>query len=226
MQLNNTVPQVFVQNQQERRVVDSLRPYLRESLKLGNFMEASQMGNYDQQSCRWVGYGLAKGVSSIDPTTPISVLSTYEDSVSTLHGLMIQGLGETDEYPWCYYPDRKSDRGFGKFIRWAYFTSTDNQADVFAVDFSLNCDERIGKAASIASVSAVAAIAAQHGIPLDAELVLANERMCENFEHSQFRTENNLISVRDWDEAACRCNCALRFNTKFCPVLLFHKAKQ
>jgi hypothetical protein len=161
-------------------------------------MEASQMGSYDQQSCRWIGYGLAKGVSNIDPSTAISVFSTYEESVSTLHGLMIQGLGDIDEYPFCYYPDKETDKGFGKFIRWAYFASIDEQPDVFAVDYSFNCDERIGKAASIESVKAVASVAVQHGIPLDAELVLANERMCENFEHSQFRAENQLIAVRDW----------------------------
>ncbi len=192
--------QSFVQNQQGRVAVPCLTPYLRTSLDLGNLMDAEQMSDEDRKNCHWIGFGFAKGVTDIKSPDAITVLSLYPETVSTLHGLMIQGFSGVDEYPWCYHPDKADDKGFGGFVRWAYFADPREKQDVLAVDFEPGAKTTNGKAVCIEAVAAVARICLSQGIRPDAELILANPRMCEDQEHQQLRESERLLTVKDWAE--------------------------
>lgn len=211
-------PQVYVQDENGRKKIASLRPCLSSVAAYGEKMDPSRIKNLDGQYCRWAGFLFAKGVTNAMAVEPVSVLSLHSEMPPTLHGQLIQGFPEVDEYPWCYHSDKGP--GFGGFVRWAYFCDPANVQDIVAIDFDPEASPFIGKARDYFFVAALARALLLHGMRDCTELVLANPEMLENFDNYLYRKTHQLWTLLDWSQK-CRsstskkgsnlpgCNCRI-----------------
>ncbi|MDO8425540.1 MAG: hypothetical protein Q7T01_03430 [bacterium] len=188
----------FVQTYGHRTSVPSLATFLRRSLTQGARMNATIMQAHDVAECRWLGYGIGKGVT--DPNAGITVFSPGSGpETQGLHGELIQGFPFVDPTPLCYEDTHVF--GFGTFLRWVYFADPQGGPGVLGVDFSLTERQTAGVATSMLAVARCAAALAGSGIPPDAELVLLNWRMCEPVRLTALRHTEQLITLRDWARA-------------------------
>ncbi len=201
----------FIQRGASREPISSLAPYLSASLTSGHRMEAERMREDERKDCRWIGFGIGKGVTH--PRAGITVFAVPRDLVSGLHGELIQGFDgiETDPTPGCYEPD--ADPGFGGFVRWVLFADPDGRRDVLGVDFSLALTDRGGVATAMLTVAEVAAVVMAQGMKPKTEVALLNCRMCEPAELAEWRRENGLATLDDW---AAKRDVFLRSDC-FCP---------
>lgn len=193
---------IFVQRGEDRRIVSTLRPYLRQSLNGSGrphmVMDPAQMDPVDVAECTWVGWGIAKGVTHV--REDVSVLAVPDALQSGLHAELIQGFPHTDPFPLCY-DARGHVNGFGGFVRWVYFSDpadAECRGGVFGIDWSPNEPLTIGVASSLHTVARVAARALLHGIPPGAGLALLNWKMLETAALARFRRRSGLGTIHSW----------------------------
>lgn len=191
---------IFVQANGHRVGIPSLRTFLRRSLTQGPRMNAAMMLPQDAARCRWVGYGIGKGVT--DPTADVTVFAVPTGPGHGLHGELIQGFPCVDPTPACYDDDHAL--GFGDFVRWVHFADPQGGPGVIGVDFSLVERPTAGVATDMLCVARVAAVLRASDIPEDAELALLDWRMCEPEELADWRGRMGLATLADWASAAAR----------------------
>lgn len=179
--------------------VPSLGPFLSHAFAAGQHMDAERMRPEEAATCRWIGYGVGKGVT--DAVRGVTAFAVPERLVSALHGELIQPFGGVDASPACY--EHTSPLGFGGFIRWVAFAGPHGEL-VLGVDWSLVEAPHVGVATRAEQVAAVARTLTKHGVPHRAELVLLNCRMCENKEEHTQRLSEQLLTVADWSRAGYR----------------------
>lgn len=189
---------IFVQRGEDRREVPSLLPFLRESLALGAVMDPSQMRAEDAANCAWVGWGIGKGVTSVE--RDVSVFGIPHELKSGLHAELVQGFPGVDPFPLCY--DAQGHvHGFGGFVRWVYFADPigpDNGCGVFGIDWSPKQPRAIGVAPTLHTIVSIAARACAHGVPIGSELVLLDWKMLEHPVLRQWRHARELVTLADW----------------------------
>lgn len=185
-----------------REPVASLAPHLAASLIAGHRMAAERMRDDERADCRWIGFGIGKGVTH--PRFGITVFAVPKDLASGLHGELIQGFDgiAVDQTPACYEPD--ADPGFGGFVRWVLLADPDRKCDVLGIDFSLALADRGGVANSMLTVAEISEIVMSQGIPGDTEVALLNCRMCEPSELKNWRLTNDLVTLHDWSLSRLR----------------------
>ena len=200
--MDQNEPRVFLQRGTTRLAVPSLEPFLASSLASEHRMDPERMAPEDRRACRWLGYGIGKGVTH--PKHGLSVFAVPETLVSGLHGELVQGFGgiPVDPTPACYEPG--ADPGFGGFIRWVLFADPGRTRDILGIDFSLGLQERAGVANAMLTVAATARTLRTHGIPAGTEVVLLDAKMREPTELGDWRAANRLISVADWSDGLPR----------------------
>lgn len=180
----------------ERIQVFLLREYLSLSLQagLGNTMDPALMQPEAARACRWLHYGIGKGITS--PNMNVSVFGVPEQSYSGLHGELVKGFPNTDPTPLCY--DELHINGFGDFVRWVFFADLAGKQNFCGIDFSLVLRSTSGVATSFFTVWQVVSTLIEHGLPPETEVVLLNSRMCE-YEYMQaVREAAGLITAADW----------------------------
>lgn len=191
---------ITIEGPDAQREVASLAPYLRRSLALGQTMDASRMTPEDADACRWIGFGIGKGVTH--PGRDISAYGIPRRLRSALHGELVQPFGGADTTPACY--DRASARGFGGFLRWVWFAGPRGNDDALGVDWSLAEAPHIGVATRATIVCTLARTLVRHGVPERAELALIGPAMCESPDDAAWRHADGLVAVRDWSAALDR----------------------
>lgn len=188
--------EIFVLREKYRQSVSSLAPFLRESLLQGCVMDPTVMAEEDRKHCRWLEFGIGKGVTGV--RSRVSVYGVPGRMKRGLHGELMQGFPNVDPVPRCY--DEDHALGFSDFVRWVYFADPADVRGVLGVDWSLSARPTAGIAHTMLRVCAVAEICLVHGIPADDELVLLNCRMVEDSFAFDVRRMLGLRSVRDWAE--------------------------
>lgn len=187
----------FVVEAGRQMEVASIGPWLRSSLGTESVMDPAVMTAEDIASCPWVGYGIGKGLTSVERN--MSLFGIPSKNGSGWHGELIRGLPGTDPSPLCYKAnDPQFKFGFADFVRWVYFAGDDESRDVFGLDYGLGLKPEEGVANSVVRVYQTAIAAISHGIPDNIELVLLNYRMTEEPAISQFRRMLGLHTVGDW----------------------------
>ncbi len=199
---------VFIQRDGQKQGVASLAPFLNDSLQKGCRMDKAQMAAADQQICRWLGFGIGKGVT--DPERNISVFGLPEIMTAGLHGLLIQGFPGVGTSPECY--EQNDVLGFGGFVRWVYFANPGGGNGILGIDFSLCAWSGAGVANTMFSVSRLAKTCLEHGISPQDQLVLLNCRMIEE------------PCVFSWRQSLGLC-CASNGQTKKKSSLQIQKAR-
>ena len=139
---------IYLHTGDGRREVTSLGPYLGRSLGLGMMMDTAVMCPEDIAGCRWIGFGIEKGVTSVAEDT--TVFAIPKEMKHGLHAELVEGFPNLDPFPLCY-DMAKHLRGFGAFIRWAYFADPMGGPGVLGVDWSLSA-RPTGGVATTASV--------------------------------------------------------------------------
>ncbi|GEM_PF-1403782 len=179
-----------------RERVSSVQSFLSRSVMVGHLMDSALMRANEKDRCRWINYGIGKGVTN--PEARISIFAVPTELKSGLHAELVDGLGiHVDRAPLCY-DEAHHVHGFGGFIRWVYFADPKNGKNFLGIDWSLSARVTAGIATSMVDVVNVADVLMRHGIPPDTELVLLNSRMCEEEYHYAFRKKYNLITLNDW----------------------------
>ncbi len=157
-------------------------------------MDPKLMRPRDLKLCRWLGYGIIKGLTSTKLN--VSIFGLPETHSAGLHGEMIRGIGGTDPSPLCY--DRKHKKGFGSFVRWVFFKSPGNEDRFLGIDFSLGLRKTSGVATTWKHVYEIIKTLAVHGLLSDTEIVLLNWRMCEPRCLTGLRRRSELVTAQDW----------------------------
>lgn len=179
-----------------RRPIESLAPFLRLSLAHGVCINPELMRADDVARCRWVGWGLTKGVTH--PLEGTTVLAKMGELVCGMHAQMLQGLPNIDPPEGCYDKDKRV-QGFGGFIRWVYFAPKETeQQGIVGIDWSQEEPKDAGVARHVDEVVCLARHLANAGIDENSELVLLNCRMCEYPELTAWRHQHRLVSMSDW----------------------------
>lgn len=193
--MSNT-ERIFVHEQGARTPVASLTPYLAQSLDRGQLMDPTRMRDEAKACCRWLGYGIGKGVTHTE--NRVSVFGVPDQLICGLHGELIQGFDDipVDATPICY--ERLASLGFDAFIRWVYLADPTRHHDFFGIDWSLAMPSTGGVATSMIQVERLAQVAIAHGIPRETEVVLLSADMCEPLELEAWRMQRALISLEDW----------------------------
>jgi hypothetical protein len=185
----------YVVTGSNRIAVPSIRGYLRESLlDRESFMDATVMKPEEVAICKWVGFGIGKGVTST--SQDLTIFGIPGRLGSGWHAELVKGLPGVDPSPLCYMPEHKL--GFGDFVRWVYFADPHNQGDYFGVDFGLTERSTAGVGESVIRVASVARHALAHGVPGNTHLVLLGPRMIEEEVVTSFRQRLSLHTVNDW----------------------------
>lgn len=161
-------------------------------------MDASRMRPEEIPGCRWVGFGIAKGVTN--PARGLTTCAAPDTMSSGLHGELVQPFGGVDASPRCY--DRDAPLGFGGFFRWIYLADPVGADDALGVDWCLDEAPHVGVATRAEDVSRIAAQLVLDGIPGRTELALLNCRMCEDEENAAWRRREGLVTIADWSELA------------------------
>ena len=185
---------VFIQTGNTRKAVRNFHVDLRTAFDRGHIIHPEPE---DKHHSPWIGYGYAKGVTH--HKRPISVLGLPTEMKRGLHGKLIQGFPNVDDRVRCYEPD--ADKGFGGFIRWAYFIDPSDPTcakGVFGVDYRPGGNMLRGIADKISTVARVVRTAGAHGIPSGASVVLLDPHLCEPDVHTKWREQNRLLTVTDW----------------------------
>lgn len=186
---------IFIVNDGVRSTAPSLTPYLTNSLKTDATMDATRMSPTDVARCRWIGFGIGKGVTH--PHRDISIFAIPTELTRGLHGELIQGFPDVDPVPLCY-DGLNHVHGFGGFIRWVHFANPKGGPGIFGIDWSIVERPTAGIATSWRSVAQLVVIVTRHGIPRDTEVVLLNWRMCEEPEIEHLRQSLGLGTIDDW----------------------------
>lgn len=191
-------PRLFIRRGRKRFACDSLTPFLTASLETTHRMDREQMRPEDRKDCRWIGYGISKGVTH--PREGVSVFGIPEKLASGLHGKLIQGFEHipVDSTPACYEPT--APHGFNGFIRWVFFTDPYRVHDVLGIDFSLMLSPTSGVAIDMLTVAKTVAVLATQGISPQVEVALLNAKMCEPEGYRKWRKLEQLVTVHDWSE--------------------------
>lgn len=204
---------IYLQEKTRRGLVPSLRPYLADSLKTNFLVDAGAIDDSNRDVCRcaWVGFGIGKGVTH--PDRKVSVFALPDKLLHGLHRELIDGLVDADPMPLCYdlYGHVK---GFGGFIRWAYFANPAGSPDVLGIDWSLGARQSSGVVGSLTDVARVIPVLIDHGIPFSTEVVLLNSDLTELVAVFEMRQRAGLVTVYDW---LWRASEIFRFGSGFCP---------
>jgi ribosomal protein S27AE len=192
--------------------VDSLAPLLTEPLKHRCTIIPSRMRLQDRRICRWIGFGLGKGVTH--PERDLSVFTSPPHIRSAAHGEMIQGFRgiRVDPSPFCYEALHRD--GFGGFVRWASFADPVGGPGFLGIDWSYRLRPTGGVAHTMLRAWQTCRALADHGFPRNAEVVLLNWRMIEIIVLQEWRRAYGLITLQDWLEKG-RAYFAQR--SRFCP---------
>ena len=152
------------------------------------------MRKEDVENCRWIGYGIIKGVTS--PKNNLTIYGIPEEPCSGLHGELISGQPDVDPTPLCY--EENHDKGFGDFVRWVIFADPKERQHFFGIDFSLTLRPTSGVATSFRKVWEIVGTLIDQGISPWIEVVLLNCRMIEPEYLTQVRKDAGLITAFDW----------------------------
>jgi len=215
---------VFLQKGCTRIRVSALTSdFLSESLVYGCTMDPALMLPLEVPECRWLGYGIGKGVTC--PEMDVTVFGVPQTMRSGLHGTLIQGFPDVDPYDLCY--EDQHVKGFGGFIRWIYFSNPSKGPGVLGIEFSLHPSIRVtsGIATSFKRAQHVVSVCCRHGIPAKAEVALLNWRNCQRPHLVAFGKQQRLVTVSDWAQSAdrfsttlCwRCGKPSSSNFHYCP---------
>lgn len=186
---------VYIQTQKEKIRVVSLAPYLSYSFRAGNIMDALLMRKKDIPHCRWVGFGIGKGVTN--PEENLSIFAAFQESRHGLHADLLRDRDDVDLFPLCY-DQYLHKRGFGGFIRWVYFFDPQGGPGVFGVDWSIVARPTSGVACSMVTILKITKTVIYHGIPPNAEVALLNTYMCEEPTARAMLEDAGLITLYDW----------------------------
>jgi ribosomal protein L37E len=178
----------------QRQHIDSVGPFLRQSIAIGSFMLGKYMHEEDAKTCRWVGFGITKGITS--PARDTTVLGVPALLQGGMHGDMIAGMPAVDPNPLCYEPAHVL--GFADFVRWVYFANPANDTGMLGVDFSIAERATAGVATTMLRLARVASTCMLHGMPGNCELALLNPRMIEPDYFFNYRQTAGLLTVADW----------------------------
>jgi len=178
-------------------------------------MDASLMRPDEAATCRWVRCEFRKGVTH--PCRGITAIAKGDDSLSGLHGTLIQPFGNVDPTPRCY--DRDAPVGFGGFVRWVLFTGTLVPLDgrrraILGIDWSPGDLPTIGVGTSALEVALVAKAIDRSIVDGDDELALLTPRMTEEEIMRAWREDEGLVTVQHWSDAVGRFSPG----TDFCPA--------
>lgn len=185
----------FLMRKGAKTSITSLREHLHDSLlDEESRMERAAMRPDEAASCRWVGFGLGKGVTSLNRDT--SVFGVPGKMGSGWHAELVKDFQEVDPAPLCYEPHHT--KGFADFARWVYFANPAKTGDFVGVDFGLKERPTAGVAETMYRVAQIAKAGLRHGLPGETELVLLHPRMIELPELTQLRQSLGLIRVADW----------------------------
>lgn len=178
---------------------NSLHPHLSRSLEAHHLMDASRMREEDTTHCRWIDWGMSKGVTH--PYLGISILAQLHDLPRGLHAELVADFPNVDPYPLCYDEDHHI-LGFGGFVRWLHFTDPQdpNGPGIFGIDWSLACRPTSGVATTMRCAVDVVRAVVVHGIHPRAEVALLNWHMCEDVWMTQWRQQNKLTHAYQWCE--------------------------
>lgn len=204
------MPEIYLHGGIGRQGVYSLRTLLLECAAGTVRMNPDEMKKEDARTCRWIGFGISKGLTS--PAKNITVFSTLRRNQRGLHHELVKGFPGIDPFPLCYEEDHKF--GFGDFVRWVYFSDPKGKNNFLGIDFSLACRPTSGVANSVTRAWEVLKTIALHGMPLDVEVVLLNHRMCETAGVTRMRQKAGLVTLGDWILSA---ESILAKGSKFCP---------
>ncbi len=187
---------IFIQRGEERTAVPSLAPYLEASLQASQCMDQRKMHPASVQGCRWVGYGIGKGVTH--PRRNITVFAIPQELTSGLHGDLVQGFDEVpvDPTPFCY--ESSATIGFGGFVRWVLFADPKRTQNILGIDFSLVVNEHAGVATTVLRILQTVETIACHGIASHTEIALLNTRMREPHSLFAWRKRCRLLTLQDW----------------------------
>lgn len=186
---------IAVQTTEGRIAVPSLAPYLRRSLDLGMVMDPARMERGDVATCRWIGHGIGKGVTST--RQDLTIFGIPSELKSGFHAELIRDFERVDPFPLCY--DMLGHiYGFGTFIRWVHFADPAGGPGVLGVDWSLSARKTAGVANGMTTAARIFSTAMRHGIPAHAEGALLNWRMCEDPVITAWREDTGLRTIADW----------------------------
>ncbi|MDO8571321.1 MAG: hypothetical protein Q7R79_01450 [bacterium] len=174
-------------------------------------MNPRRMRAADKKICRWVGFGVTKGVTS--PRRHISLIALPLTLKRSLHGELIRGFKYTDSPPLCY-DLLHHVHGFDDFIRWVYFSDPYGGNDVLGIDWDINMRPTSGIATSMLVVRKIILILGAHGIPASVEVALLNPRMVEDLRTTMMRRASGLETMSDW---VGRGQSLLGPGTNMCP---------
>ena len=185
----------FLMRKGVKTSIPSLAEHVRDSLLDDESrMDRGAMRPHEAATCRWVGFGLGKGVTSL--SRDISVFGVPGKMGSGWHAELVKEFPEVDPAPLCYEP--KHTKGFADFARWVYFANPAGTGDIIGVDFGLKERATAGVAETMYRVAQLAKAGLRHGLPAATELVLLHPRMIELPELTQLRQSLGLIRVVDW----------------------------
>jgi len=156
------------------------------------------MHSEDVLVCRWIGWGMSKGVTHVERN--LSILAQRDDLPRGLHAeLVAEFVDEVDPYPLCY-DEKNHQKGFGRFTRWVAFTNPQDPKGpgIFGIDWSLICRPTSGVATSMRQVLTIVQTLLHHGLHPQTEIVLLNWRMSEDIFVRSWRYEHGLITAEDW----------------------------
>ncbi|HBK34410.1 MAG: hypothetical protein UU08_C0025G0010 [Candidatus Uhrbacteria bacterium GW2011_GWE2_40_58] len=193
-------PGSYLSHTGARIKTNSLHPHLSRSLEAHHLMDASRMREEDLAHCRWVEWGMSKGVTH--PFLGISILGQREDLPRGLHAELVADFPGVDPYPLCY-DENNHIYGFGGFVRWIHFTNPKNPHNpgILGIDWSLACRPTSGVATTMRCVADVVKMIIQHGLDPQTEIALLNWRMCEDDFLTMWKQEIELIYAWQWDQS-------------------------
>ncbi len=216
---------LYVWGNEQRKPVSSFAPFFTKSLEKRVFMDPSRMEPEDKKHCRWIGFGIGKGIT--DPDKDVTVFGIPTAVTAGLHGMMLDGFENTDAPPLCY-EEFGHKLGFGGFTRWVYFANPASCHDVIGIDWSISARNTSGIANSMVRVTKLLKTLWLHGIPQHAEVALVNWKMCEEKVIRDMLMQTGLRYIIDWVRSGdvifgpcspfCpRCGLStLRPESKFC----------
>ena len=183
---------IYLWNEKRLRV-RSLVPHLFDSLQVaGARMNPDIMNPEHRATCRWLHYGIGKGVTC--PESRVTVFGIPEKPLAGLHGQMVQGFCHVDPAPLCY--DEKHVEGFGSFVRWVFFADPNRTKNFLGINFSLALRKTSGVATSFARVYEVASTLVVEGVPPMTEVMLLDSDMCETDYLEKVRQTAKLVSIK------------------------------
>jgi len=179
-----------------RRRIRSLGLLEKEPFREDCTMDADRMDAKTRKRCRWLGFGIWKGVTH--PERDISVFAAPDRLKSGLHGELIQGFRgiPVDQTPTCYEAGQK--HGFNGFVRWSFFNHPEAERAIIGIDSSYYVAWNGGVAHTMCRLTEVACALARHELSHQCEVVLLDWRMTEHPRLETLRHELDLVTLGDW----------------------------